>query len=65
MISLSDRQLLEVRNVAALVPWDLRGAFLLAFADRLVGRDYGDADVYKAAIAARATVVPPGRALFR
>ena len=65
MISLSDHQLVEVMTIAEQVPRGLRGAFLSAVAELLRDRDFGDADVHRAAVTARATVVPSSEALFR
>ena len=65
MISLSDTQLVEVMTIAEQVPRSLRSAFLSAVAELLRDRDFGDADVHRAAVMARAALVPSSKALFR
>jgi hypothetical protein len=48
-IALSDVQLREVQAAAAMVPWDLRPAFLERLALELRGRDLGDGFVHRTA----------------
>jgi hypothetical protein len=46
-IRLSDAQLREVQAAAAMVPWDLRPAFLERLALQLRGKDLGDGLVHR------------------
>jgi hypothetical protein len=48
-IALTDRQMHEVRQAAATVPYDLRPAFLERLALELRGRDLGDGLVHRVA----------------
>jgi hypothetical protein len=60
MLTLTDTQLEELRTAAAPLPPSLRSAFLQKVAELLDGRDYGDADVHRAAHAAvRELLTPP------
>jgi hypothetical protein len=48
-LRLSDTQLRQILDVAAVVPHDLRSAFLEAVATELRGRDLGDGTVHRIA----------------
>jgi len=62
MIRLSDNQLREVKQAAAMVPQDLRGAFLERLAVELRGKDLGDGPVHRIAYeTARSIVWDTGR----
>jgi hypothetical protein len=58
-IALTDRQMHEVMDAAAIAPRDLRPAFLEQVAAELRGKDLGDGTVHKTA-PARAWLVLPG-----
>ena len=63
MVHFSDAQLQIVRTIAASVPYARRGDFLRQLAQLLGNRDdAGDADVHRAALAARQVVMPKAKA---
>jgi len=48
-VRLTDAELAEVQAAAAMVPWDLRPAYLERLADALRGQDLGDGLVHRVA----------------
>jgi hypothetical protein len=65
-VALSDDQLRQVMTIAESIPHDLRGIYLEHIAADLCRRcdrdgTIGDGDVFRAAIAARAVVLPKAR----
>ena len=67
-VSLTDDQLRQVMTIAEQIPYDLRDIYLKTLAAHLRHRcdrdgSVGDGDVHRAAIAARAVVVPKARVI--
>ena len=62
MIALTDRQMDELQQAAATIPWDLRPNFLEQVAARLRGQDLGDGIVHRIAFeVAREMIWSAGR----
>jgi len=51
-LALTDNQMAELRTVIERVPYKHRREFLERVAEQLRGRDFGDGDVHRAAVAA-------------
>lgn len=60
-IALTDAQLREVQQAAAIVPRDLRPAFLEAVASKLRGQDLGDGVVHRVAHAVAREITSAAR----
>ena len=61
-IALTDAQLDQVMTQAHQVPRALRDMYLQAVAERLCGRPFDDADVWRAAVAAMREILMKARA---
>jgi len=61
-VRFTQSQMLDVMTAANQIPQELRGIFLQRVAAELAGRDYGDADVHRAAhkVARAFQAAPPG-----
>jgi hypothetical protein len=56
-IGFTDAQLEQIRMTAPQIPRRLRDAYLQRIAELLNGRDFGDADVWRAARAAAGEII--------
>jgi hypothetical protein len=56
-LAFTDTQLEQIKTVAYQLPRDLRRHYLQRIAELLVGRDFGDGDVHRAARAAAGEIM--------
>jgi hypothetical protein len=58
-LALNDTQMTDVLTIGRQIPWALHDAYLQHVAALLRGRDYGDGDVHRAALAAQRAILQP------